>query len=79
MKYERVKLGQWIGSIADEYVDIPWPRVHAQTSSAAIDWLNRQDPIQCQMMLEKTEELQSLWAEFYSTELLAEYTNKFGK
>jgi hypothetical protein len=79
MKYERVKLSQWIADAHDEYVDIPWPHVHSQVGAALIDWLNRQDPIQCQMILEKTQGFQSLWAEFYDRNLLAEYTYKFGK
>jgi len=79
MKYDRIKLSQWIANPLDEYVDIPWPHVHLQAGSAVIDWLNRQDPIQCQMILEKTQDFQSLWAEFYDCNLLAEYTFKFGK
>jgi hypothetical protein len=79
MKYDRIKLSQWIADAQDEYVDIPWPHVHSQVGAALIDWLNRQDPIQCQMILEKTPGFQSLWAEFYDNNLLAEYTFKFGK
>lgn len=79
MKHDRIKLAQWQGSTGDQYVDIPWPQVHAQASSAAIDWLNRQDSTHCQLMLETVNQFQSLWAEFYNSTVFAEYTEKFGK
>jgi hypothetical protein len=81
MKFERVQLAQWIGDITDGYIDIPWPLVHHQAGSDEIAWLNLQDPVNCQMILDKDQDgtVRTLWAEFYSATLRTEYALRFGK
>lgn len=74
MKSSRVKLAEWFSSF-DPCIDIPWPVVHEQAGIENIKWLNSQDPINAQMVLEKRNETgaQVLWAEFYNEQLLFEY------
>lgn len=74
MKSSRVKLAEWISS-KNTYIDIPWPLVHNQAGIENIKWLNQQDPINVQIILEKREKTgtQVLWAEFYKEYLLYEY------
>ena len=81
MKSDRIKLAEWIGDVTDGYVDIPWPLVHKQAGSEIISWLNRQDYVRCQMILDKEKDsaVQSLWAEFYDINLRAECALRFGK
>ena len=81
MKCERIPLACWIGDITDGYVDIPWPEVHNQAGSAVINWLNQQDPTQCQIIMDKEQDgsVRSLWAEFYNENLRLEYALRFGQ
>jgi hypothetical protein len=74
MKSSRVKLAEWI-SEKNTYIDIPWPLVHNQAGIKNIKWLNSQNPIDVQIVLEKREKtaVQVLWAEFYKESLLYEY------
>ena len=74
MKSSRVKLAEWISG-KHSYIDIPWPIVHDQAGINNIKWLNSQDPIDVQIVLEKREKTgtQVLWAEFYKEHLLYEY------
>jgi hypothetical protein len=80
MKSEQVFLAGWMGQYNDGYDDIPWPRVHDQASTAAVSWLNLQDPVDCQLILEKlpNSNIRMLWAEFYNPKLHLEYQLKFG-
>jgi hypothetical protein len=80
MRSNRIFLHNWQGDYTDGYVDIPWPLIHQVTGSEIINWLNRQDPIDVQMILEKTDDgWQSLWAEFYRDELRTEFALRFAK
>jgi hypothetical protein len=80
MKFDRVRLATWISDITD-YIDIPWPLVHAQAGSDEIAWINEQDPVACQMIMDKEKDgtVRSLWAEFYNDGLRLEYALRFGK
>jgi hypothetical protein len=73
-------LARWIGDVTDSYVDIPWPEVHNQAGSTAINWLNQQDPTECQIIMDKEQDgsVRSLWAEFYNENLRLEYALRFG-
>jgi len=81
MKCDRVKLAAWLGDLTDGYVDIPWPQVHEQAGAEQINWLLHQDPITCQLIMDKEQggALRSLWAEFYNENLRLQYAIKFGK
>jgi hypothetical protein len=81
MKCDRIKLAAWLGDLTDGYVDIPWPQVHEQAGAEQINWLLRQDPMACQMIMDKEQDgaLRSLWAEFYNESLRLQYAIKFGK
>jgi len=80
MKTNRVFLHNWQGDHTDEYVDIPWPLIHQVVGPDPIDWLQKKDPTQVQMILEKNADgWQSLWAEFYNTEMRVEFALKFAK
>jgi hypothetical protein len=81
MKSSRHRLAHWLGDYTDGYVDIPWPLVHDQAGTERISWLNRQDPVSVQIILEKDPKdhcLQSLWAEFYNDGKYSEYLLRFG-
>lgn len=77
MKVDRVFLCEWLGDNTDGYNDIPWPMVHEWVGYDVVRWLNRQDPIRCQMILEKdtgiNSGMQKLYAEFYDPKLRTEF------
>ena len=81
MKCDRVKLADWLGDLTDGYVDIPWPQVHEQAGREEVNWLLNQDPMHCQLIMDKEQDgaLRSLWAEFYIESLRLQYALKFGK
>jgi hypothetical protein len=80
MKNNKIFLHNWQGSCDDEYVDIPWPLIHQSVGSDPIHWLQKKDPTQVQMILEKTADgWQSLWAEFYNSGIRVEFALKFNK
>jgi hypothetical protein len=80
MKNNRVFIHNWQGSIGDDYVDIPWPLVHNVAGTELVSWLNRQDPVKVQMVLDRTSDgWQSLWAEFYDDEARTEFALRFAK
>jgi hypothetical protein len=74
MKNIKIKLAEWLSN-SDRYIDIPWPLVHTQAGVNNIKWLNKQDPVKVQMILEKSRKTGSraLWAEFYDTGLYEQY------
>jgi hypothetical protein len=80
MKTDRVFLHNWQGGIGDQYMDIPWPLVHNVAGTELVSWLNRQDPIRVQMILDQTSDgWQSLWAEFYDPQTRTEFALRFAK
>jgi hypothetical protein len=80
MKNNRVFLHNWQGHSDDGYVDIPWPLVHQMAGAELVSWLNRQDPIKVQMVLDRTSDgWQSLWAEFYDEGTRTEFALRFAK
>jgi len=80
MKTDRVFLHNWQGEPQDQYVDIPWPLVHRVAGADMIGWLNRQDAVSVQMILEKTADgWQTLWAEFYDDRARTEFALRFAK
>lgn len=79
MKNNKHKLAEWVGDYTDGYVDIPWPLVHSQAGSEAVNWLNRQDPTRCQMILENDSGKMELWAEFFDPRAELEYALRFAK
>jgi hypothetical protein len=80
MKNDRVFLHNWQGGIEDGYVDIPWPLVHQVAGTEMVSWLNRQDPVRVQMILDRTADgWQILWAEFYDEKIRTEFALRFAK
>jgi hypothetical protein len=80
MKTDRVFLHLWKGKPDDEYLDIPWPAVHKAAGVDLINWINSQDPISVQMILEQEHSgWQSLWAEFYNDLIRTEFALRFAK
>jgi hypothetical protein len=80
MKTERVFLHNWQGGIGDQYLDIPWPLVHNVAGTELVSWLNRQDPIRVQMILDQTADGgRCLWAEFYDEQTRTEFALRFAK
>jgi hypothetical protein len=80
MKNNRIFLHNWQGDPDDQFIDIPWPLIHKVVGSGVIAWLNRKDPIEVQMILDKTSDgWQTLWAEFYDEKIQTEFYLKFDK
>jgi hypothetical protein len=55
MKTHRFEIAKFLPSEPDDsgniYID--WPSIHRQASIDHIQWITNQDPIECQMMLER--------------------------
>jgi len=80
MKSSKVFLHNWQGNYSDEYIDIPWPLIHKVVGADPINWLQRKDSTKVQLILEKTADgWQSLWAEFYCSEIRIEFALQFDK
>lgn len=83
MKNERVFLCEWLGDSTDGYNDIPWPMVHEWVGYDCIRWLNSQNHLDCQLILEKGKDFShgfmKLYAEFYSEKLRTEFALRFAK
>jgi hypothetical protein len=80
MKSERIFLHLWEGEPGDNYLDIPWPDVHRQTGVELINWLNSQDTVDVQMIMEQEHGgWQSLWAEFYKESTRIQFALKFAR
>ena len=79
MKSDLIHLAEWQGQ-EDEYVDIPWPKVHQLVGNEQIRWIQRQDPTRCQLILDSTlNGIYKLYAEFYDPRLRTEYALRFAK
>lgn len=81
MKSESIRLAEWDGYQGDDYVDIPWPRVHQMVGNEQIRWIHSQDPTKCQLVLDTDpiEGIHRLYAEFYDDRLRLEYALRFAK
>jgi hypothetical protein len=82
MKNERILLAQWSENDLEKNINIPWPLVHKQSSIEEIVWLQKQDSRHVQIILEKSSRktnTNSLWAEFYDTDIRKEFALYFAK
>jgi hypothetical protein len=79
MKSSRILLHSWPSADADQYLDIPWPAVHQSVAPSAIAWCNQQDTTDLQLIVEYSNNQQSLWVEFYSCAVQEEYSGRFGQ
>ena len=64
-----------VDSSSPDTIDIDWPSVHRQAGVDHIQWLKRQDPTECQLVIErrKTDSYMYLVAEIYSEKLASFY------
>lgn len=80
MRNDKILLASWVGDYTDGYVDIPWPEVHQQAGSEIINWINKREYADVQMILDKNNNgNQSLWAEFYNKNLRLEFALMFAR
>lgn len=82
MKSERVFLAQWQVKDLDAEFDIPWPKIHSSVGRDTIRWLQEQDPLSVQIIIEKTKDHRSrasLWAEFFRRDTRREFAVRFAK
>jgi len=83
MKTHRFELARWFASDSDGtgniYID--WPAVHRQAGLECISWLQSQDPVKCQLVIETRpkDSYQYILAEFYSDELATLYSLMWAK
>lgn len=71
MKTKRIVLADWVSN--DLYLDIDWPAVHKKLGLEQIEWLLKQPPEKCQLVLDKSDINFKLVAEFYDEQLLVAY------
>jgi hypothetical protein len=71
MKTKRLPLSKWRSSEVD--IDIDWPRVQRDLGEDQVEWLLKQPSDQCQLVLDKHAQDFTLFAEFYSEQLLITY------
>ena len=71
MKTKRIVLADWVSN--DLYLDIDWPAVHKKLGLEQIDWLLKQPPEKCQLVLDKSDINFKLVAEFYDEQTLLTY------
>jgi len=71
MKTKRIVLAEWVST--DLYLDIDWPAVQQKLGLEQLDWLLRQQPSACQLVLDKSDVNFKLVAEFYSESALTTY------
>jgi hypothetical protein len=80
MKSDLIYLAEWEGYQDDDYVGIPWPKVHQLVGNDQIRWIQTQDPTKCQLILDSTfNGVHTLYAEFYDPVLRIEYALRFAK
>lgn len=81
MKNERVLLAEWSADINDEYIDIPWPQVHAAAGADAVRWITAHSHSQIQLVLQTDPSTtwQRLYAEFYTPQLATQFALLFTK
>lgn len=71
MKTSRITLTRWISH--ELYLDVDWPAVQRTVGTAQLQWLLRQPPEHCQLVLDQQYPYHSLVAEFYTAAALAAY------
>lgn len=80
MKNDTVFVYSWNTDPSEEYVDVPWPKVHQTVGTEEIQWLEQQDLRDCQMIVERSEcGRHCLYVEFYDQNLRREYAVRFAK
>jgi hypothetical protein len=82
MKNSKVVLAIWVQDHYDLFLNIPWPIVHQQIGSDAIQWLKKQGEDRVQMIYEKNSMLPAtctLTAEFYDKICRQEFALRFAK
>lgn len=80
MKSDLIYLAEWDGYQGDDYVDIPWPKVHQLVGNEQIRWIQNQDPTKCQLILDTADNgIHKLYAEFYDPLIRVEYALRFAK
>lgn len=80
MKSDLIYLAEWDGYQGDDYVDIPWPKVHQLIGNEQIRWIQGQDTTKCQLLLDSTPTgIHRLYVEFYDSALRTEYALRFAK
>jgi hypothetical protein len=75
MKTERIILTSWNWAVgeAENYLDIPWPKVQRAIGDDHLKWLLKQPKEHCQLMLDRTGTVIKLVAEFYDDRTLLTY------
>ena len=83
MKTHRFELGRFFPPESDGsgniYID--WPSIHRQAGKDHIQWLQSQDPLDCQMVIERRpdESYTYVIAEIYSDKLATLYSLLWAK
>lgn len=72
MKTEAVELLKWLPE-EGEYIEINWPKVHKTIGTDQTNWLLKQPPTNCQLMLYRNDMYCRLMAEFYDERTLLTY------
>lgn len=72
MKTKVVELLRWLPEDS-EYIEISWPKVHKTIGTDHTNWLLKQPPTNCQLMLYRNDMYCRLVAEFYDETLLLQY------
>ena len=78
MKNKRINLYNWENRVTD-LIDIPWPKVHAEIGTDQVNWLRKQPPERCQLVVDKLNERLTLVAEFYRDDALTDYYLRWAK
>lgn len=72
MRTSNIDLLSWVPS-SDEVIEIDWPKVHKTIGVDHTNWLLKQPRSHCQLVLERTDDVCRLIAEFYNSNSLIEY------
>jgi hypothetical protein len=72
MKTKAVEILKWLPE-EGEYIAIDWPKVHKTIGVEHTNWLLKQSPTGCQLMLYRNDMYCRLMAEFYDETLLLQY------
>ena len=72
MKTSKVELLRWLPE-EGENIEINWPKVHKTIGLEHTRWLLKQQPTDCQIVLERRDMYCRLVAEFYRPEMLTTY------
>lgn len=81
MRFERICLAEWDNySYQEDYVDIPWPKIHQLTGHNQITWIQSQGRHKCQLIFETNAfGINRLFVEFYDQTARIEYALRFAK